>query len=217
VDDVSAVATWLASPEGRAASARWVRRLGLPADLAEDVAQEVLVRTALATRQGEELRNPAAWANRLGAFVARDLLRGALRRPRPAEALDGDEPADFAAHLDDVEAAVVAADLAGGVRRAVVARVAPRPWVAAAALAQLAAAVDGAPVGPSCPQPAGGAGAHEAAEWAALWYAGQVRCFPDPGAAESPAVRKRRSRAVGQVRALLHEAAAEAGLGAARG
>lgn len=212
VDDLSSVAAWLASPEGRQASARWVRRLGLPADLAEDVAQEVLVRTAAAVERGEVLRNPEAWANRVGAFAARDLLRGMLRRPRPVVGDDDEEASDISGRPDEVEAVVVAAELAGGVRRAVVARVAPRPWVGAAALAHLAAALDGAPVGRACPQPAGGAGPHEAAEWAGLWYAGQVRCFADPGAAETPAVRKRRSRAVAQVRLLLHEAAEEAGL-----
>lgn len=214
VDDVRAVATWLASPEGRQAAARWVRRHGLAQDLAEDVAQEVLVRTTIAVGNGEVLRNPAAWANRVGAFAARDLLRGALRRPRPGTTVEVEDPVELAARSDEVEAVAVGADLASGVRRAVAARVAARPWVGAAALAHLAAAADGAPVGPRCPQPAGGAGPLEAAEWAALWYAGQVRCFPEPGAPETAAVRKRRSRAVAQVRSLLHEAAAEAGLGA---
>jgi hypothetical protein len=217
MDDVTAVATWLASPEGRQAADRWVRRLGLPADLADDVAQEVLIRTAVAVARGEVLRNPAAWANRAGTFAARDLLRGALRRPRSAPAPDVEDPREISAFADEVEAVAVGAELATGVRRAVAARVTARPWVGAAALAHLAAAVDGAPVGPRCPQPAGGAGPMEAAEWAALWYAGQVRCFADPGGAETAAVRKRRSRAVAQVRALLHEAAAEAGLGVGGG
>lgn len=217
MDDVGAVAAWLASPEGREASVRWVRRLGLPAHLAEDVAQEVLVRTGVAVRRGEVLRNPAAWGNRLGAFAARDLLRGSLRRPPAAIHAPEDEPVDLVARSEDVEGAVIGAHLVGGVRRAVAARVAPRPWVAAAALAHLAAAVDGAPVGRGCPQPVGGAGAQEAAEWAGLWYGGQVRCFAEPGAPETAAVRKRRSRAVAQVRALLRDAAAEAGVGAGGG
>ena len=217
VDDVTAVATWLASPQGRQAADRWVRRLGLPADLAADVAQEVLVRTTVAVGRGEVVRNPAAWANRLGAFAARDLLRGALRRPRPGPEADADDPLELPTRTDEVEAVAVGADLASGVRRAVAAHVGARPWVGAAALAHLAAAVDGAPVGSRCPQPAGGAGPLEAAEWAGLWYAGQVRCFAEGGAAESSAVRKRRSRAIAQVRALLHEAAAEAGLGVGGG
>lgn len=216
MDDVTAVATWLASSDGRQAAARWVRRLGLSADLAADVAQEVLVRTTVAVRGGEQLRNPAAWANRVGAFAARDLLRGALRQPR-AVLPEAEDPVELAARADDVEAVAVGADLAAAVRRAVATRIAPRPWVGAAALAHLAAAVDGAPVGPRCPQPAGGAGPAEAAEWAGLWYAGQVRCFAEAGVTETPAVRKRRSRAVGQVRALLHEAAADAGLGVGGG
>jgi hypothetical protein len=217
VDDVAAVATWLASPEGRQAAGRWVRRMGLSPDLAEDVAQEVLVRTALAVGRGEQLRSPEAWANRVGAFAARDLLRGALRRPRPAATDEDEEPLDIGGRADEVEAVAVGAALAAGVRRAVAGRVAPRPWVGAAALAHLAASVDGAPVGPACPQPAGGAGPQEAAEWAALWYAGQVRCFADSVATETAAVRKRRSRAVAQVRTLLREAAAEAGLEVTRG
>lgn len=214
---MTAVAAWLASADGRQAAARWVRRLGLPADLAGDVAQEVLVRTTVAVGRGEVLRNPAAWANRVGAFAARDLLRGVLRRPGPGLVPQVEDPVELPTRGDEVEAIAVGAELATGVRRAVAARLGARPWVGAAALAHLAAAVDGAPVGPRCPQPAGGAGVLEAAEWAALWYAGQVRCFSEPGAVETAAVRKRRSRAVAQLRALLHEAAAEAGLGAQGG
>jgi hypothetical protein len=218
VDGVDAVAGWLASPEGRRAAQRWVGRLGLPAHLADDVAQEVLARTVAAAAEGQVPRNPGAWANRLGAFAARDLLRGALRRPRPAGALqDGDDQAGLEATADEVEAVAVAAELASGVRRALAARVGTRPWVGAAALTHLAVAVDGAPVGARCPQPAGGAGPQEAAEWAALWYAGRVGCFPEAGERETPAVRKRRSRAVAEVRAMLGAAAADAGLVAGRG
>src|SRR5690606_27793068 len=92
------------------------------------------------------------------------------------------------------------------------------PAAGAAALAYLAITVDGAAPAPPCPQPDGGATAGERAEWAALHYSGQSRCFPRDdrpghGGAGSPAaVRKRRSRAAGRMRDLLARAATAAGL-----
>jgi hypothetical protein len=83
------------------------------------------------------------------------------------------------------------------------------PSRVASALAYLAARVEDAPPGPACPQPVGGAGAQEAAEWAGLWYGGRYDCFPGSGAKDGPNVRKRRSRAVGQLHEVLVAAATE--------
>jgi hypothetical protein len=81
------------------------------------------------------------------------------------------------------------------------------PSRVATALAFLVAAVDEAAVGDSCPQPAGGAGEREAAEWAGLWYGGRDDCFPLRGAKDTAAIRKRRSRAVAELQEVLVAAA----------
>jgi hypothetical protein len=98
------------------------------------------------------------------------------------------------------------------VRGALLAAAVSAPSRAASGLAFLAARVEDAPPGPQCPQPLGGAGALEASEWAGLWYGGRHDCFPGSGVKDGPTLRKRRSRAVGQLHDVLIAAAAEANL-----
>jgi hypothetical protein len=70
----------------------------------------------------------------------------------------------------------------------------------------LAIALDGAGPADDCPTPKAGAGDGEALAWAGLFYAGRRECFPAAGAADDPATRKRRSRAVQDQRRILHDA-----------
>jgi hypothetical protein len=187
---------------------RALQRRGLPLALHDDLVSEVLHRVVTVAAR-ETIENPAAFATTAAQYAAADLLRGELRRPAPLvpapEEGHDDEPSDELVD-DNVLASMALRDL----RDALFDTAVITPSQAATALAFLSARVDDAPVGPHCPQPAGGAGAQEAAEWAGLWYGGRHDCFPDE--ADSAAVRKRRSRAVSQLHAALADAAEQADL-----
>jgi hypothetical protein len=187
---------------------RALQRRGLPLALHDDLVSEVLHRVVTVAAR-ETIENPAAFATTAAQYAAADLLRGELRRPAPLvpapEEGHDDEPSDELVD-DNVLASMALRDL----RDALFDTAVITPSQAATALAFLSARVDDVPVGPHCPQPAGGAGAQEAAEWAGLWYGGRHDCFPDE--ADSAAVRKRRSRAVSQLHAALADAAEQADL-----
>ena len=214
-----AAALFLTSAEGRAAVRRARARAGLPPAVEDDLAQEVLRRLTVAAGRLREVGNLAALVTTVAHRAAVDLLRGRVRGPqeivRPTlvdpdvevrvPSLDGASPLD-------VEADVVGGALLADVRRRVLAAAADDPARAAAALAFLAITCDGAVPGDDCPRPAGGASPDEAATWAALWYAGHRDCFTATPTVGAAAVRKRRSRRTGRLRALLRDVAAAVGL-----
>lgn len=214
--EVEAIRLFLASPQGLARARRALQRNRLPEHLRDDLVQEVLRRALSRVHQGEPIDNPAGFATAVLHHASVDLLRGRLRQPLPLPTLARDaDDGDFDIESTNdpaVDDALVGSSLARHVRRALHAAAGTVPEKVAAALAYLTAAVDQAPVGEGCPQPAGGAGAREGAGWAGLWYAGRDDCFPEPSQPDSAAVRKRRSRAVAQFHAVLHAAAGEAGV-----
>jgi DNA-directed RNA polymerase specialized sigma24 family protein len=209
MEEIEAVRQFLASPQGKAHTHRALSRCKLSASLEDDLVQEVLRRCASRISLGKAIDNPGGFATVLLHRASVDIVRGQLHRPLAFGLLGSDEPADVDVEDGGFEADVVVADMVGGLRRALHGLTGPRRI--AAALAYLVASFDQAPVGAACPQPVGGAGAQEAAEWAGLWYSGRRDCFPD-GAAGEAAVRKRRSRAVAELHAALVEAAAGAGI-----
>ena len=190
------VAAWLRTPEGRARVVAALDRRRLPASLADDLASDVVVAALAAS---EPITEPAAWATTVVGRRATDLVRARVRRP--VASLDEWGDAGFEV-VDDVAGPE---DLAVGesgdhVRRAL-ADVVPVA-VRSAALTAVTVAVDDPPLPNDCPQPGSGAAAADGALWAGVWFAGGHDCWqPD-----SPAARKRRSRAVGQARAALAEA-----------
>jgi hypothetical protein len=197
---------FLRSSDGRAMVTRALQRRGLPLDLRDDLVGEVM-RRVIAAATTETIENPAGFATHAAQYAAADLLRGELRRPLPllptaAEADDGELQA-----TDDTEAASIAHAALQTLRDALFDTAYNAPSRVGAALAYLAASVDDAPVGPQCPAPIAGAGEREADEWAGLWYGGRHDCFPVDGGKDKPALRKRRSRAVAQMRAALIDAA----------
>jgi DNA-directed RNA polymerase specialized sigma24 family protein len=207
---VAAAAAFLAGP-GRRVAARAVAGLGLPPHLAEDVAQEALLRLHRAEQRGEDVANVEAFTTVLVQRSARDLLRGVRRRPEghavvpPIDDVAG-EALVGGLERDLPEAAIIGAEVATGWRRRVVASLDEAPRPAAGALAVLAILLDGAGPADDCPVPKAGAGDDEAIAWAGLFYAGRRECFPPPGQADDPATRKRRSRAVQDQRRVLHDA-----------
>jgi hypothetical protein len=172
--------------------------------LLDDLAQETLRRMLVAEGRGTEIDSVEAFVNVLAQRAAIDLLRRAVRDPISIEDVERRDWVDDGHEIEAVDAVLVGIAVRGAVAR----RVGSVPARAAAALAYLAAMVDGAVVADDCPQPGKGAGPTESAEWAGLWYAGRDDCFADGGAA----VRKRRSRAVADLRELLVDAAADAGI-----
>jgi hypothetical protein len=213
-------ARFLRSGAGRAAVRRALVANHLPPSLADDLAQDALRRVWVATTgSGAPVDNVEAFVMTVLHRSAVDIVRGRVRGPQVVdwrEAVDPDAgeqgwPFDGPSLLD-VEADVLGRQSLAAVRRAVHRALSVDPHAGAAALAYLAVAVDGAAPAPRCPQPAGGATAEEAAEWAALWYAGQSGCFPDDGADLPATVRKRRHRGARRMRDLLARAATSAGL-----
>ncbi|MFS8585495.1 MAG: hypothetical protein FWJ72_10450 [Acidimicrobiia bacterium] len=215
-----AAARFLSSPEGRAVVRGARLRAHLPATVEDDLAQEVLRR--LCATDADRLQavdNLAALVTTVARRAAVDLVRGRVRGPQEVvrstlvdpdaevrvPSLDGASPLD-------VEADVVGGALLAEIRRRVLAMAGDDPARAAAALAYLAITCDGAVPGDGCPRPAGGASPDEAAAWAALWYAGHRDCFTATPTVGAAAVRKRRSRRTGRLRALLRDVAAAVGL-----
>jgi DNA-directed RNA polymerase specialized sigma24 family protein len=200
---------FLRSSAGRALINHILATNRLPRFLADDLRQDAVRRVWVATAD-----SPVGIDN-LSGFVATvlqraavDIVRGRVRAP---QAMDWQQVIDldaagwgwpFDGHLPlDVEADVLSGESLAAVRRAIHRGLAVDPASGAAALAYLTVAVDGAPVPPDCPQPAGGATATEAAEWAALWYAGHRHCFGGPAVpTAAPVIRKRRSRLVRRFR-----------------
>lgn len=207
---LDAAAAFLAGP-GHRVAARAVAGLGLPAHLADDVAQEALLRVVRAEARGDEVGNVEAFTTVLVQGAAKDLLRGIRRRPEghavddPVDALGPDVLTPQ--RRDDLpEAAVVAAEAAAVLRRRVAAALTASPRPASGALAVLAIVVDGAGPAGDCPVPKAGAGDDEAIAWAGLFYAGRRECFPLAGQPDDAATRKRRSRAVQDQRRILRAA-----------
>jgi DNA-directed RNA polymerase specialized sigma24 family protein len=200
---------FLRSSAGRALINHILATNRLPRFLADDLHQDALRRVWAATAEA------AVDIDNLGGFVATvlqraavDIVRGRVRGPQAMDwqqVIDLDAPGwgwpfDGALPLD-VEADALAGESLAAVRQAIHRGLAVDPASGAAALAYLTVAVDGAPVPSDCPQPAGGATPTEAAEWAALWYAGHRGCFVGPAVpTASPAIRKRRSRLVRRFR-----------------
>ena len=211
VSAAEAAFEFLRSSDGRAMTTRALQRRGLPLGLRDDLVAEVL-RRVVGAEAREPIDNPAGFATTAAQYAAADLLRGELRRPLPLLPTAGetdDLELDVAA-VESVDDEVLAAVARRDLREALFDDAVSEPSRVATALAYLAARVDDAPVGPRCPRPVGGAGAQEAAEWAGLWYGGRRDCFPQERGPDSAALRKRRSRAVAHLHALLRAAAVRA-------
>jgi hypothetical protein len=204
---------FLRSSDGRSMVVRALQRRGLPLGLHDDLVSEILHRVVTAEAR-EPIDNPAAFATHAAQYAAGDLLRNELRRPAPLlpRGTEDDDLTFDPSAMDKVDEDVIARGLLRDVRNALFDVAVAMPQRAATALAYLSAGVDDAPVGQQCPQPMGGAGAQEAAEWAGLWYGGRRDCFPGDGVTDGPNVRKRRSRAVGQLHETLMTAANRAQL-----
>lgn len=211
-------ARFLRSDAGRATVHRTLAATRLPRALADDVIQDVLRQVCVATCRGLVIDNVEAFATRLVQRAAVDVVRGRIRRPQVVDLRGVDPDAGVqgrpvAAALPlDVEADALTGESLAAVRRTIHHTVSLDPSAAAAALAYLAVQVDGAAPSPHCPQPAGGATPTEAAEWAALWYAGRRVCFAGGRSPDPATVRKRRSRLTRRFRDLLTHTAATAGL-----
>lgn len=210
--DRDRVLAWLLSPAGRQAAdrARW--RLHLPEHLVDDVVSAAAQRAIAAVVADGSIANVAGFATRLLQRGAQDLVRARVRDERLRRHLGA--PID----LDDVGWAAVAEPepgplddgrLGAATRQAVARHAARSVPAAAAALAVLAIRHDGAEPAEDCPQPRSRVGELEAATWAGLWYAGQRGCFPPPGGADEPKIRKRRERAARAVHEVLAAAAEE--------
>jgi hypothetical protein len=199
---------FLRSPDGRAMVTRALRSRGLPLDLRDDLVGEIMRRVLTAAAR-ETIENPPGFATHAAQYAAADLLRGELRRPVPLlpTAPDDDAAVEVADDAEPADARVVARAALQTLREALFDNAYAGPTQVATALAYLAASVEDAPVGSQCPAPLGGAGEREADEWAGLWYGGKHDCFGGAAVHDGPAVRKRRSRAIAQMRAALVDAA----------
>lgn len=194
-----AVLDWFDGDEAVRRARKVVADRKLPAVLADDVMQEARIRILTHVEPDAAIDNPAAFGMRTIQYAIADLHR-AIRR-RPVETLD----ADVAGASPDLPVALLADD----VRRALARRIAPRPWVAAAALAQTTFLLHGdvaLPVDAPTTD-----GTDRQIEWAALWLAGEYGCFPLDGATEDAAMRVRRSRAITSVQQHLAEVVAAIG------
>lgn len=205
MDDIEGMRQFLASSKGRAMVRRALDHNALSHQLADDVAQEVLRRTLTQLARGTAIDNVEAFATTVAQRASIDVLRGEMRQPRSFDDIELEEWEYGAAAAADVD--VDAALMARGVRRALHSNAEPVPPRAAAALTYVSVRVEGALVGDGCPQPGKGAGPDDAAAWAGLYYAGQDDCF---GSSEKH--RKRRSRAVADMHAMLRDAARATGL-----
>lgn len=205
---------WLAGAEALAAARSELARRRLPTSLADDVVQDAARRVIETMRRRRvpfpELR-VGAYARRAVQHAAADVLRTTRRHsvPDSLESLSSepDRLAELADPRDPLEALVPHLDshaLEDGCRRAVHALLAPRVWAGAASLVVLTLAYHAlAEAGPDVPRPDPAAGEERAWEWAGLFYAGREDCFPGPSGRDDAATRKRRSRALEEVRLLL--------------
>jgi DNA-directed RNA polymerase specialized sigma24 family protein len=210
---------------GRKVVLRQLRAHSLPSHLFDDLVQEALLAALVAERQGVEPDSVPAFVSRLVQRRARDMLRGRRRRPEGHQAAGHPEDDAWAAPIDTLKApdrpedeAVSNGELAQmgpvveGIRRDLRAHLGHHPTRAAGALVVLAIVHGDALPAPDCPTPAGGVAQSEAASWAGLFYGGPARCFPTADDPEDAAMRKRRSRALLQLKDLLRDVAT--GLGA---
>ena len=221
----SAAVEWLSSPAARNAGRGALRRCGAPSgtveveDLLQAVALKVLRRLDRGPLEESGLDSAVvAYLNRACRNEAVSILRGHRRRnlvsltDLVADRGDGEgfEQSELADDSDPV-AAVVVAGWADAARRA--ASVEDRePWLLSAVLTRLTVALSPELLEPgrvarSVPLP-GGAG--DLASWVALVYAGKRTDLPSAGD-DDAARRKRRSRAIARVDALLREVLAATG------
>jgi DNA-directed RNA polymerase specialized sigma24 family protein len=216
-DAAVAADRFLRSAAGRAAVHRTLTAKRLPATLADDLTQDVLRRVWVETAvNGTVVDNLEGFVVLLLHRAAVDIVRGRVRSPQTIDlraVVDPDaEGQGVLASPLDVEADAIAGESLAVVRRVLHHGLTVDPAAGAAALSYLTVTVDAAPPAPDCPQPAGGATPADAAEWAALWYAGHRDCFARPGATHTAVVRQRRSRLARQFRKRLTDAAVAAGL-----
>lgn len=202
---------------------RNLRALGLPQHLCDDVVQEALISVHRAEESGVEPEILEAFVTTIAKRRAQDMLRGKLRRPEATAPAPhrSDDPQESPEPKDDgplpEDQAVSAEELArfGGIvddtRRRFATLLAANPDRAAAALVVLAIVHGDASPAEDCPAPTGGVAQSEAVSWAGLFYGGADRCFPSPGHLEDAAMRKRRSRALGRLRALLLQVGTDLG------
>ena len=215
------VAAFLAG-EGERVVRRQLDRHRLPRELFDDIVEGVLWRVLHVERNDRafEPDNLEAWVSRLVQREARDVLRGRLRRRarespvfegpenedtlwdhQADEGLTPDQEVEFETVdlvLSDEQVAAVRGRLAGVL--------ASKPYPAAAALCMVTMFCDGAEPADDVPRPQGGVGQDQAPWWAAVFYSGRTNCFAVNGLEEDPAMRKRRSRAMKEARAILEDA-----------
>ena len=199
------VLTWLSQPQALRAAERELRRLRLPLSLADDALQDARLRIWRARlRNTAAPVNPSAYAYRVIQNAVRDLQR-------PGRAPYYDDKLDEAASAPQAPAPTVPVDLEDECRRIAYAVIADSPRPAAAALHLLTFLLHrDVPIPRAAPTPETVDDQH-AAEWAALWLAGQVDCFPRDGEVEDQAIRQRRSRAIRAARSHLRRLVVLAG------
>jgi hypothetical protein len=203
-----AVATYLASDQGRADVAQAARRHRLGTALEHELASRVQDAAFNMDRRGQEIRSPVGFVHRVLEMRAIDLVRGEIRRrrrfARPTRDDDGDQPAFQVAAPEDPALTELEHEGALARIRDIVLdhRVEGSAWQRSALLTYVAVRVDGLEPGERCVRPRGGTTPHKAALWAGLWYAGKRASLEGDGA--NDAVRQARSR---QLRALgdLHD------------
>jgi hypothetical protein len=221
-DQEASLLRWLSGSEALIAARSDLSRRRLPRDLADDVVQEAARRVieTMGRRSApfEEFR-AEPYARRVLQRVVGDLLRSAhgalppLDVTRPAEIesapVERADPVDVA---DAVMSALIAQQAEERCRRALHTLLGSKAWAGAAALVLVTLACHPTvEVSPDAPRPVTGAGEAQAQAWSALFYAGRHDCLPGPRG-DGVAVRKRRSRALAEVAALLRRAGDVAGL-----
>lgn len=223
------VLAWCCSPAARLVARRLLASSHLSGDLADDLVQEAacVVLRRRARGWDRSIDNPAAYAHRLMRNVLADMCRsksgarGAWADPRlagvrrDAEGAWMDPLGDIADQGPEPGAQVIAAEAVVGLRRVIGARVlaggAPAP--AACALAFLSLTVHPeAPLPVQAPRPAKDKGDDHLRRWTALWVGCPEPPFPDPGHGDSPALRKRRQRALADLAGELLRSGRLAGL-----
>lgn len=196
---------YLYGEDGRRMVAQRLARYGLPAGLADDLAQDAFVRVLRSEERGLKPRNVEAFVTTLVQRAARDLLRGLLRKPEGHlaaapeqeqvwEFVD-DEP-DAAEQLAMAERLSELGDRVDATRLRLAEQLDSKPHPGAAALAVLAILHGDATPAADCPGPAGGVAQEERVWWAGVFYGGPDGCFASDDGAEDANTRKRRSRAL---------------------
>lgn len=191
---------WLRTPHARSAARGYLNRVRLPEDLVDDVLQETCVKLMYAAGGVKEPDDPYRYANRALRNVTYDLGRSAKRRPKTDPIEDGDGAVEAAVET------LVPDGLQDDCRRTLVPCEPGKPWVTAAALNVLTFRLnERVPVPKACPRPGAGDD-DQATMWGSLWLAGKDDCFPVDGAADTPAIRQRRARAIQQIESRLRAA-----------